>query len=74
MFCAVALAAPTSITSVRNSIANVFSKKQSCAVTCGNTCYYQSDLDDAVNQGYNLYQEGEEDEKDIRSRKWELPS
>ena len=27
--------------------------------TCGSTCYYQSDIDAAVNQGCNYYQQGE---------------
>ncbi|MCJ1456085.1 hypothetical protein MMC28_006443 [Mycoblastus sanguinarius] len=29
-----------------------------CAETCGSTCYYQSDIDAAVSQGYNYYSEG----------------
>lgn len=39
----------------------LFEKRQSCAETCGSTCYYQSDLDAAVSQGYQLYQDGDED-------------
>ncbi|KAI0481499.1 guanine specific ribonuclease N1 [Xylaria cf. heliscus] len=33
--------------------------RQSCAKTCGNVCYTQSDLDDAVSQGYGYYEDGE---------------
>ncbi|KAF2103648.1 ribonuclease Ms [Rhizodiscina lignyota] len=33
--------------------------RQSCVEYCGNTCYWQSDIDAALNKGYSLYQEGE---------------
>ncbi|KAI0097597.1 guanine specific ribonuclease N1 [Nemania sp. FL0031] len=34
-------------------------KKQSCAKTCGSVCYTQSAIDDAVQQGYGYYEDGE---------------
>ena len=30
-----------------------------CVETCGSTCYYQSDIDAALNKGYSLYQSGQ---------------
>ncbi|KAI0200709.1 guanine specific ribonuclease N1 [Astrocystis sublimbata] len=35
-------------------------KKQSCAKTCGDVCYSQSDLDAAVSQGYGYQEDGEQ--------------
>ena len=43
-----------------SSLLSLFVKRQSCAETCGNVCYYQSTLDRAVSAGYALYQDGEE--------------
>lgn len=64
MLCAVALALPTINTHMgvtKTSITSaLFGKRQSCAETCGSTCYYQSDLDAAVSEGYQLYQSGGE--------------
>ena len=34
--------------------------RQSCAATCGQVCYYQSTLNNAVSDGYQLYQDGQE--------------
>ena len=33
--------------------------RQSCAETCGTVCYYQTTIDNAVAEGYQLYQEGQ---------------
>ncbi|KAI1331066.1 ribonuclease-domain-containing protein [Xylariaceae sp. FL0255] len=33
-------------------------KRETCVETCGSTCYYQSDIDSALAQGYNYFQEG----------------
>ncbi|KKK20520.1 hypothetical protein P175DRAFT_0493546 [Aspergillus ochraceoroseus IBT 24754] len=33
--------------------------RDSCAYTCGSTCYRASDVSDAQEQGYSLYQSGE---------------
>jgi len=33
-------------------------KRESCAETCGSVCYFQSTIDDAVDEGYSLYQSG----------------
>ncbi|EED13555.1 extracellular guanyl-specific ribonuclease RntA [Talaromyces stipitatus ATCC 10500] len=35
--------------------------RASCIETCGSTCYWQSDIDAALNQGYSLLQSGETD-------------
>ncbi|KAI1410104.1 ribonuclease-domain-containing protein [Hypoxylon sp. FL1857] len=32
---------------------------QTCVATCGSVCYWQEDIDAAVKQGYNYYQEGQ---------------
>ncbi|KAI0455676.1 guanine specific ribonuclease N1 [Xylaria acuta] len=34
-------------------------RRQSCAKTCGTVCYTQSDIDDAVAQGYGYYEDSE---------------
>ncbi|KAI1752443.1 guanine specific ribonuclease N1 [Xylaria castorea] len=34
-------------------------QRQSCATTCGTVCYTQSEIDQAVNQGYGYYQDDE---------------
>jgi hypothetical protein len=34
-------------------------KRQTCVDTCGSTCYWQSDIDAAVDKGYSLYQSGQ---------------
>lgn len=47
-------------TSQTSSLLSLFNKRQSCAETCGNVCYYQSTIDRAVAAGYQLYQDGEE--------------
>lgn len=33
-------------------------RAQSCAETCGSTCYYQTTIDAAVAKGYSLFQSG----------------
>ncbi|KAK4949823.1 hypothetical protein LTR10_011665 [Elasticomyces elasticus] len=33
-------------------------KRQSCVDTCGSTCYWQSDIDAALQQGFSFYQQG----------------
>ncbi|KAM5368092.1 hypothetical protein ACJZ2D_009696 [Fusarium nematophilum] len=33
-------------------------ERASCVYTCGSTCYWQSDIDAALNKGYSLYQSG----------------
>ncbi|KAI0883340.1 ribonuclease-domain-containing protein [Annulohypoxylon maeteangense] len=33
-------------------------QSQTCVATCGSTCYWQSDIDAAVKQGYNYQQQG----------------
>lgn len=42
-------------TSSLANLSNNFQQRQ-CAETCGSTCYYQSDIDAAVQQGYGYYQ------------------
>lgn len=37
-----------------------FQKRQACAETCGNVCYYQSTIDRAVSAGYKLYQQNQQ--------------
>ncbi|KAI0816393.1 guanine specific ribonuclease N1 [Xylaria sp. FL0064] len=37
----------------------VIEKKETCVKTCGSVCYYQSDIDEAVSQGYGYFQDGE---------------
>ncbi|RYC55198.1 hypothetical protein CHU98_g11010 [Xylaria longipes] len=34
-------------------------RRQSCAYTCGDNCYTQSNIDDAVTKGYGYQQDGE---------------
>ncbi|KAH8695461.1 Ribonuclease/ribotoxin, partial [Talaromyces proteolyticus] len=34
-------------------------RANSCVETCGSTCYWQSDIDDALNKGYSLYKSGD---------------
>ncbi|KAJ9652947.1 hypothetical protein H2198_007815 [Neophaeococcomyces mojaviensis] len=38
----------------------LFSKRESCAATCGTVCYYQSTINTAVSNGYSLYKSGKE--------------
>ncbi|KAH8703970.1 Ribonuclease/ribotoxin [Talaromyces proteolyticus] len=35
-------------------------RQSSCTETCGSTCYQQSDIDAALNEGYSDYQSGSE--------------
>ena len=44
-------------------IASIEKRQQDCAATCANVCYQQSDLDDAVSNGYGLYQNGQQEGK-----------
>lgn len=37
-------------------------KRDSCVEYCGSTCYWQSDIDDALNQGYSLLKSGKTDD------------
>ncbi|OTA66825.1 ribonuclease-domain-containing protein [Hypoxylon sp. EC38] len=32
---------------------------QTCVATCGSVCYWQEDIDEAVQQGYGYYQKGQ---------------
>lgn len=34
--------------------------RETCAYTCGTVCYWQSDVDDAVAQGYGYYKDGQQ--------------
>lgn len=34
--------------------------RTACAYTCGSVCYYQSDVDEAVAQGYGYYEDGQQ--------------
>lgn len=34
--------------------------RATCAYTCGTVCYYQSDVDAAVQQGYGYYESGQQ--------------
>ncbi|OAP59298.1 hypothetical protein AYL99_06596 [Fonsecaea erecta] len=43
---------------------NAFTKRQSCVETCGDVCYWQSDIDAAVSKGYSLYQDGQTEGSD----------
>ncbi|EEA19300.1 hypothetical protein TMatcc_009435 [Talaromyces marneffei ATCC 18224] len=36
-------------------------KRDSCVERCGKTCYWQSDIDAALNQGYSLLQSSQTD-------------
>lgn len=33
-------------------------RRASCVYTCGSVCYWQSDIDDALEQGYSDYKSG----------------
>ncbi|RMD44513.1 hypothetical protein DV735_g727, partial [Chaetothyriales sp. CBS 134920] len=50
-----ALSALSSTVTARSSL----QPRQSCVETCGSTCYWQSDIDAALEQGYSLYQSGD---------------
>lgn len=41
-----------------SAMASPLLQARQCADTCGNTCYSQSDIDDAVQQGFNDLQSG----------------
>lgn len=72
MACAAVLALPAPVFVVPSSLVSggegsqtsgisaLSQKRQSCAETCGNVCYYQTTIDAAVAAGYKLYQEGKE--------------
>ncbi|KAL1870001.1 hypothetical protein VTK73DRAFT_2844 [Phialemonium thermophilum] len=34
-------------------------KRASCVYTCGSVCYWQSDIDDALQKGYSLLESGQ---------------
>ncbi|CAN8106508.1 unnamed protein product [Discula destructiva] len=38
----------------------IASTRAPCAYTCGSVCYWQSDVDEAVAQGYNYYKSGQQ--------------
>ena len=53
-----AFALPATLSTHHN--ANIaLTERDSCVDTCGSTCYYQSDIDAALNEGYSLYQSGD---------------
>ncbi len=37
----------------------VVKRQDTCVDTCGSTCYWQSDIDAALEKGYSLYQSGQ---------------
>lgn len=39
---------------------NSLEARPACVYTCGNVCYWQEDVDEAVNQGYNYYAQGQQ--------------
>lgn len=41
------------------SLPHDLTSRASCVETCGSTCYWQSDIDAALNKGYSLYQSGQ---------------
>ncbi len=59
------LALPSSPASSKSGAGSPFSllapRQSSCAETCGTVCYYQTTIDNAVAEGYQLYQDGETD-------------
>lgn len=56
---AFALPKPTDVAVEIRDAPPTVEERQSCYATCGNVCYYQSDIDDAVSQGYSDYQDGD---------------
>lgn len=46
-----------------STLASPLSERRQCADTCGNTCYSQSDIDAAVQQGFSDFQSGNEPDK-----------
>jgi hypothetical protein len=53
------------------SAAAIEKRANSCVYTCGSTCYWQSDIDAALNKGYSLYSSGkEEGESSSLNRHW----
>jgi len=47
--------------SLTSSPLSLFNKRKSCAETCGNVCYAQSTIEQAVSAGYKLYKEGKDE-------------
>ncbi|KAL6242411.1 hypothetical protein RBB50_010550 [Rhinocladiella similis] len=41
------------------SFTPTLARRQSCVDTCGSTCYWQEDIDAAVQKGFSLYQSGD---------------
>lgn len=64
---AVALAAPKPILHARTTPSlyprsftpDTLARRQSCVDTCGSTCYWQEDIDAAVQKGFSLHQSGD---------------
>ncbi|KAL7892809.1 Ribonuclease/ribotoxin [Trichoderma sp. TUCIM 5745] len=44
------------------SAAAIEKRANTCVYTCGSTCYWQSDIDAALNKGYSLYSSGKEED------------
>ena len=55
----IALSASTTLASPLN----LLQSRQDCADTCGSTCYSQSDIDTAVQQGFSDLQSGQNPDK-----------
>ncbi|KAJ3542590.1 hypothetical protein NM208_g4013 [Fusarium decemcellulare] len=47
------------INAVASSAPALVEERASCVQTCSSTCYWQSDIDAALNKGYSLFQSGD---------------
>ncbi|KAI0901693.1 ribonuclease-domain-containing protein [Annulohypoxylon nitens] len=47
------------LAAVASAVAISERQSQDCVATCGSVCYWQSDIDAAVKQGYGYYQNGQ---------------
>jgi hypothetical protein len=61
LFALVSTAAATAVPRDGHSMS--IKERQSCVYYCGNTCYWQTDIDSALSAGYKLYQEGKTEGK-----------
>ncbi|KAI0473565.1 Ribonuclease/ribotoxin [Xylariaceae sp. FL0804] len=52
------LAAALSVIGVHAREAAANAKRDDCVYYCGDVCYWQSDIDDALDKGYSLYEAG----------------
>ncbi|KAI1777774.1 hypothetical protein F4818DRAFT_439100 [Hypoxylon cercidicola] len=41
------------------AVEKIAPRQQNCVATCGSVCYWQSDIDAAVQKGYSLHQSGQ---------------